>query len=262
MTNSLSPRAADYMLAVDVRVLGKADVYSADVLSRCVSFYEKVPSTVRLLGLFDMGYGNDPKDVIIEWRGKSISVPGEGTWQVGDNGIITFIPDVALAGPPTPAVYQFADAAGNWSNPALVVMDPGLNDLPKIIAGLEAIADDDNFWTSFDVNVVQNSQLNNDNFVAMTTILAQAYGSILKTNNVDIGANPVDIEDYDAALTAWELSHAPFADDASNPKKLGLVTVCKKLVETALSSTTTNFLVRYWRLELMSRMAAEAHAHD
>ena len=54
--------------------------------------------------------------------GKTLTVPNEGVWQVHASGQITFTPDAALVGDPTPAPYTVADNSGNMSAPATVTV--------------------------------------------------------------------------------------------------------------------------------------------
>jgi CshA-type fibril repeat protein len=56
--------------------------------------------------------------------GLPLVITGEGTWSVnGATGAITFTPDVALVGNPTPIMYTVNDDEGNPSNPALVTVE-------------------------------------------------------------------------------------------------------------------------------------------
>ena len=40
---------------------------------------------------------------------KELDVPGEGTWQVNDDGTVTFTPDDGFEGKPTPVDYIVAE---------------------------------------------------------------------------------------------------------------------------------------------------------
>ena len=56
--------------------------------------------------------------------GKTLTVTGEGVWSVNPtSGLITFTPDAALTGDPTPITYTVADNDGNVSNDAQIYTD-------------------------------------------------------------------------------------------------------------------------------------------
>ncbi|MEL6570453.1 MAG: Ig-like domain-containing protein [Pseudomonadota bacterium] len=58
--------------------------------------------------------------------GKTLTVPGEGVWTVADNGEVTFTPDPALEGNPSPVGYTVEDRDGNVSNVATITVEFGL----------------------------------------------------------------------------------------------------------------------------------------
>lgn len=79
-----------------------------------------VPASVMLTGT------GAPAGSLLAADGKTLTVPGEGVWTVNPaTGEITFTPDPALVGDPTPAAYTVADDDGNPSNEALVSVDFG-----------------------------------------------------------------------------------------------------------------------------------------
>ena len=65
------------------------------------------PSSVQLID------PNNPDTPV-----KELDVPGEGTWQVNEDGTVTFTPDDGFEGKPTPVDYIVADKDGEPSQPA------------------------------------------------------------------------------------------------------------------------------------------------
>ncbi|MFK7877065.1 MAG: OmpA family protein [Paracoccaceae bacterium] len=66
-----------------------------------------------------------PTGATLASDGKTLTVPNEGVWTVANSGQITFTPDSALVGDPTPASYTVNDDAGNTSNAATVTVTYG-----------------------------------------------------------------------------------------------------------------------------------------
>ena len=64
----------------------------------------------------------------LQLDGKSLRVPNEGIWLVGDKGEIIFTADQGFTEPPTPVGFQFADVRGNLSDIGVVLIDPGVQD--------------------------------------------------------------------------------------------------------------------------------------
>lgn len=92
------------------------------------------PVTLPVLGNDSDPNGNiDPTTVVIvnpppgstlSPDGKTLVVPGEGTWTVDPiTGAITFTPEPAYSGDPTPIEYTVTDTTGLVSNPATVTID-------------------------------------------------------------------------------------------------------------------------------------------
>jgi CshA-type fibril repeat protein len=52
----------------------------------------------------------------------TLTVSGEGNWSVANDGNVTFVPDAALVGDPTPITYTVQDNAGNTSNEATITV--------------------------------------------------------------------------------------------------------------------------------------------
>ena len=74
-----------------------------------------VPTTVRIV--------NPPPGSTLSPDGKTLTVPGQGTWTVNaTTGAITFSPVPGFIGNPTPIQYAVQDAQGNTSNPAIVTV--------------------------------------------------------------------------------------------------------------------------------------------
>ncbi len=82
------------------------------------------PLTIAILANDDgNGASLDPTTVRIVGAagdGKSLTVPGEGTWTVNANGTLTFTPEVGFAGEATPIQYSVKNIYGTESNAANV----------------------------------------------------------------------------------------------------------------------------------------------
>ncbi len=57
--------------------------------------------------------------------GKTLTVPGEGTYQIQPDGSVTFTPAPTFSGPTTPVQYTIADNTGAVSNPASIQVTVG-----------------------------------------------------------------------------------------------------------------------------------------
>ncbi len=55
--------------------------------------------------------------------GKTLSVPGQGTYTINPDGTVTFTPLPTFVGPATPVTYTFQDTTGQTSNPATISID-------------------------------------------------------------------------------------------------------------------------------------------
>ncbi|MBH0007714.1 Ig-like domain-containing protein, partial [Psychrobacter sp. SWN149] len=56
--------------------------------------------------------------------GKSVDVPGEGSWVVDPTtGVVTFTPEAGFTADPTPISYTVDDITGETSNEAIIVVD-------------------------------------------------------------------------------------------------------------------------------------------
>ena len=67
---------------------------------------------------------NPPAGSTLSPDGKTLTVPGEGTWTVDPTtGDITFTPEDGFVGDPTPISYTVSDTTGNTSEPASVTVD-------------------------------------------------------------------------------------------------------------------------------------------
>ncbi|SNR15013.1 Ig-like domain-containing protein [Tenacibaculum jejuense] len=64
-----------------------------------------------------------PAGSSVSLDGKTLTVPGEGTWNVDGSGNVIFTPDGSFTGDPTPASYTVEDAEGNVSNEATITLD-------------------------------------------------------------------------------------------------------------------------------------------
>jgi uncharacterized repeat protein (TIGR01451 family) len=82
------------------------------------------PTTVQIV--------NPPAGSTLSPDGKTLVVPGEGTWTVDPvSGTLTFTPEAGFNDSPTPIQYTVQDDEGNTSNPATVTLiyDPPVSDL-------------------------------------------------------------------------------------------------------------------------------------
>lgn len=73
-----------------------------------------------------------PSGSVLAPDGKTLTVPGEGVWTVDAAGQITFTPDAALIGDPTPASYQVSDESGLTSNEATVTINYPAPPVPSL----------------------------------------------------------------------------------------------------------------------------------
>ena len=84
-----------------------------------------------------------------------IIVPGEGTWSVDTNGVLTFTPEEYFTGDLTPITYDAQDYNGHLSAPATVTVQyvtPGLLEEPK--------AYDDNLTVQSHRNYTEDASVN------------------------------------------------------------------------------------------------------
>ena len=56
-------------------------------------------------------------------------MPGEGTWQVGAGGIVTFTPEAGFTGDPTPVRYSVRDTNNELVNARIFI------DYPTVVSG-------------------------------------------------------------------------------------------------------------------------------
>lgn len=133
-----------------------------------------VPATVVLTGT------GAPAGSVLSPDGKTLTVPGEGVWTVNaTTGALSFTPNPALIGDPTPAAYTVADNDGNTSNEATVSVDygtpPVANDDPIISATVAAVS----------VNPLANDTDADGTLVATSVVLTATgapAGSVLAAN--------------------------------------------------------------------------------
>jgi len=252
LTRRFMPAAADYLLSQSV-LSGQA--VGADVLSGCSTFFGTDPKSVHFTGLKDIGQGNQANQALLAKDGKSLRVPGEGTWVVGDHGLIGFTAEPHLSVPPTPVAFRFADVKGNLSNEATVVIDPGMAALAAFPANLAAM-DDATFWKNFQLHVSRaQPPLADEVFLTATSTLA---GALLagKGAKGGVGLNPVAPADFEKTLQAWIDGGQGWDDPVGTAQPTGLVALCAALVDPLTANSKLALRGRYWRLELMARMVA------
>jgi hypothetical protein len=255
VVTTIMPKASDCLAAV---TMGGGQTVAFDVLTQSSAFYAKNHDSVVLTGLQDVGQARGAQAALLEKGGKSLRVPNEGVWLVGDKGEIIFTADQNFTEPPTPVGFQFADVRGNLSDIGVVVIDPAVQDAAGLPAALKAM-DETAFWNSFQTYVsgpnVQPPK-DADTFISYAAVLAGALQTVVKT-----GYDPLALDDYRKASKAYMDNGSVWEDDSTSGLR-GIVSICKDIVTGALPAKTDELVVRYWRLDLMSRVAAGALDDD
>jgi hypothetical protein len=236
----LMPKAANFLSSAEARY-GK--FAAADVLAQSSAYFGVKKGTVVLVGVQDVLQDNPMPDVYVRNDGKAMSVQGEGMWMVDDNDQIVFQSDANSSLPPTPALYQFSDNKGYRSSPAVVLFDPpsaaGIAKTPGILAKLT----DAQFWQSYIANVSGASTgLLPEQFVAVTQTLA-----VVTRTLGNVGPDPFSASDFDTNYNNW-----------GGGKWSDLETMCAKMTAAAVPGHTLQYAARYWKLNLMVRMAVKA----
>src|SRR5205823_9015390 len=125
--------------------------------------------------------------------------------------------DDDLSHPPTPVAFQFSDTKGNLSNPARVIIDPGLSEVPKLCKSLAGM-DEDKFWASFQTHISRpQPPIDPDEFITVTATLAGAVRTLVKA-----GSNSVSQTDFDSAYQAWIDGGQVWDDPAGTANPVGL----------------------------------------
>ena len=98
------------------------------------------PASVTLTGV------GAPSGSTLSADGKSLVVPGEGTWTVDlISGLVTFTPEADFIADPTPVSYIASDNDGNLSNEALITVDylqiPKMTLLKSVTEVIDAVDD-------------------------------------------------------------------------------------------------------------------------
>ncbi|MGI3783861.1 MAG: Ig-like domain-containing protein, partial [Janthinobacterium lividum] len=76
-----------------------------------------------------------PASATVSTDGKTLTVPGQGTWRLASDGSVTFSPAAGYAGTTAPATYQVVDGAGRTASATLtVVVRPGPAGHPDTVA--------------------------------------------------------------------------------------------------------------------------------
>lgn len=223
----------------------------AKVLDNAEAFHGIDAASVKLAGPLNVG----PVEPVaaLSSDGKSMFVLHEGVWVVDTGGAISFHADGNFSGAPTPAAFTFADQKGTVSAAAAVVFDDELAALAGLPAKVAAV-DEKAFWRDYRWNVARlTPKLSVHEFLAVTHAIA--YGAKLAAKP---GINPVSLHDYDRAYQDWLDGGQEWDDDPGVKRAVGLVTICQKLVEKAMPAGQPSVLTRYWRLQHMAYMAAQA----
>ena len=92
------------------------------------------PTTINILANDNTGDTIVPSSIILTTTGvpgstlsldgKTLTVPGQGTWIVNPGDSLTFTPQVGFVGSPTPVTYQGADAQGNVDTATVTLIAP------------------------------------------------------------------------------------------------------------------------------------------
>jgi CshA-type fibril repeat protein len=144
------------------------------------------PTTVQIVGTANPG--------------DSLVVPGEGTWSVNSvTGDITFTPEIAFTGDPTPIQYTVDDAQGNTSNQAIVTVtyvqsppvaedDGSFGNIPGTAVTLSVTLNDSDVDGNLDVATVD---LDPDTPGRQTTLLVPGEGTWSVDNSGNVTFTPV-----------------------------------------------------------------------
>lgn len=217
--------------------LAQAQTAAVDVLSYGASKKALNGDSVTLFAVHDLGQETPPLGAGLTDDGKALYVAGEGVWKVTDLGAITFTPDAALRGAPSPVSYCFADVDGNISNLGLILMDPQ----DEFQASLEQLAASSNedFWKDFQktvVNAPAKALAQQDLYIVIAT-LALTAGTMVPSGSLQ----PVSQASLDSTYTAWS---------ATGKTPTDLYTLAEAALPGAIDPA--GFAGRYWRLALMA----------
>ncbi|MGP9493587.1 Ig-like domain-containing protein, partial [Psychrobacter sp. AOP7-B1-24] len=138
---------------------------------------------------------------IIAADGKSVDVPGEGSWSVApDTGVITFTPTTGFADDPTPISYTVDDSTGLTSNEATVTID---------YPPTAPIAVDDTYTVDEDGTVVLDPLNADSDFDGDVLTITDINGTTLTPGTAQSIIVPNGVVNIDAA---GEISFTPDAD--------------------------------------------------
>lgn len=250
---TIMPRAA---ACLNSTAINGGQTVAIDVLGASSAFHAKDPTSVVLTGLLDTGQAKPAHSALLAKDGKSMRVPNEGIWLVGDGGEIVFTANPAFAVAPTPAGFRFSDVKGNLSDTGVVMIDPEVKTTLGLPAALKAL-DETAFWRRFHIDVSgQRPPVDPDTFIAHAAIMAGALQTV-----VQVGRDPLDLDDYKKAFQEYHDNGRGWEDHPANNLR-GLVSICKDIVTKALPAGTDELVIRYWRLDSMSRVAAQALKDD
>lgn len=231
------------------------------VLRESSAFHAKNPKSVVLTGLQDAGQAMGARQALLAKDGKSMVVPNEGVWLVCDDGEIAFTADPSFAVPPTPVGFRFADVMGNMSDTGVVVIDPDVTHTLALPETLKAM-DEKTFWQRFHANVSgRQSTLGSDGFISYAAIFSGALREGLSREKIEVGPELYDLDGYAKAVEEYKHGGSGW-EDLPAKKLRGVVSICKDIVTAAAPAGTDERVVRYWRLELMSRVVAQSLKDD
>jgi len=247
MSMRARPMAANCLVA---KSAAPGQIRVAPVLDGAVAYHGVDKASVKIVGPVDLGVEDNVNTTGLAADGKTMFVPNQGVWLVDDSGAISFQADQNFTGAPTPAAFTFADQKGNVSAPAVVVFNDALAALTGLPAKIKTL-DDASFWTDYRTHVSRlHPALAAGEFLAATHGLAWAVGLAAEPK-----ANPVSLDDYDTAYQAWLDGGQAWDDAPGAVPAVGLVTICEQLVA---KTGATGLLARYWRLQHMAHMVAQA----
>ena len=126
------------------------------------------PSTVVITG-------SSVADAVISNGGKTITVPGEGVWNVAPDGTVTFTPDVNFTDDPTPIKYKVSDTEGKVSNEATITLD--YDPLRKISGNVGIDIDDNDTADKSPLSPVTITLYEADGTTVVATTTTDSFGN-------------------------------------------------------------------------------------
>jgi uncharacterized repeat protein (TIGR01451 family) len=106
----------------DITVIVTPSSVTANYDNGSTAYNTPITITVASNDVAKNGATLDPATVIFTTNnGKTLTVDGQGTWQVTSTGSVTFTPLPSFAGSATPVTYQISDSLGNTATATITV---------------------------------------------------------------------------------------------------------------------------------------------